>query len=194
MKNRPVGQVHDRSVRRRTALQAVAYAMLAAPVDAQHHGIVQIAKALPSNGLRYFTTAQNELLDRLTELIIPADDHSPGAHEARVSLFIDRMVSQSEKTVQHAWTDDLAALEREAAAGFGKGFLACTAAEQDQMLASLAINEHQPKTRRERFFVRLKQITIDGYYTSPIGIHKDLHYQGNRVMASFQGCTHPEHR
>jgi hypothetical protein len=33
-----------------------------------------------------------------------------------------------------------------------------------------------------------KTATILGYYTSEIGIHQDLHYQGNKMLPEFVGC------
>ena len=42
-----------------------------------------------------------------------------------------------------------------------------------------------------RFFLQMKMLTIDGYYTTPIGI-AELN-KGGRVPASF-GCKHDEHR
>ena len=45
---------------------------------------------------------------------------------------------------------------------------------------------------QERFFHALKRATIDGYYTSRIGIHQDLQYQGNEAMRDFPGCQHTE--
>ena len=42
------------------------------------------------------------MLDQLTEMIIPADDHSPGAREAKVGLFIDLIVAHSGEDVQRA--------------------------------------------------------------------------------------------
>jgi len=41
----------------------------------------------------------------------------------------------------------------------------------------------------ETFFVVAKEWTIRGYYTSEIGIHKDLRYQGNQFLAEFVGCA-----
>jgi hypothetical protein len=43
-------------------------------------------------------------------------------------------------------------------------------------------------TPRERFFVAAKHATIHGYYTSEIGIHKELRYKGNTLLAEFAGC------
>jgi hypothetical protein len=42
----------------------------------------------------------------------------------------------------------------------------------------------------EEFFVSAKKATVEGYYTSAVGIHNDLEYQGNTVVANFEGCTH----
>ncbi len=57
----------------------------------------------------------------------------------------------------------------------------------------MAANEGQPITELELFFRRLKEMTINGYYTSHIGIHQDLHYKGNTPQSEFIGCTHPDH-
>ena len=55
----------------------------------------------------------------------------------------------------------------------------------------MARNEGDPTTELERFFAVLKRSTLDGYYTSKVGIHEDLNYQGNSALADFPGCTHP---
>ena len=44
------------------------------------------------------------------------------------------------------------------------------------------------RTPLEAFFADTKQATIHGYYTSEIGIHKDLRYKGNTLLAEFVGC------
>jgi hypothetical protein len=46
----------------------------------------------------------------------------------------------------------------------------------------------QRKTPVEKFFITAKQATIHGYYTSEIGIHKELRYKGNQILAEFVGC------
>jgi len=59
-------------------------------------------------------------------------------------------------------------------------------------LAQAAAHEDRPTTDLERFFSDLKLMTVDGYYTSEIGIHKDLEYMGNTYLASFPGCERLE--
>jgi hypothetical protein len=55
-------------------------------------------------------------------------------------------------------------------------------------MAELAGNEDPHGSLEERFFVALKRAAIDGYYTSRIGIHQDLQYQGNEAVRGFPGC------
>src|ERR1051325_9167546 len=57
--------------------------------------------------LQFFTQAENDLLDRLMEMIIPEDSHSPGAHAARVSLFADLIVATSDNSTKIAWRNGL---------------------------------------------------------------------------------------
>src|SRR5947208_10271179 len=44
---------------------------------------------------KFLTAAEYALLDELTELIIPADDHSPGARVAAVAAYIDGRLAGS---------------------------------------------------------------------------------------------------
>ena len=178
---------------RRTALKLIAAGVMAERLDSAQHHLVQIAANPSTYKLQFFTSQQDQLLDRLSDLIIPTDDHSPGASAAKVSQFIDLMVASSNQSVQEQWTTGLKAVEADAQARFQKPFLDLTPEQQDQILAKMAANETSPSSDSERFFVRLKSLTIDGYYTSAIGIHKDLEYKGNTALAEFPGCTHTEH-
>ncbi len=65
---------------------------------------------------------------------------------------------------------------------------------EKQQIARNNRGEDKPTTPEEKFFVEIKRATIDGYYTSRIGIHQELEYQGNVPQAEFIGCTHPEHK
>lgn len=180
-------------MKRRTALKLVAAGVAAERVQIAGRQLFALAQAPSGYKLRFFNDEQNALLDRLTELIIPADDHSPGAHAAKVSLFFDLMVFHSDPDVQEQWPRGLRALENESRERFRKPFLECDAGGQDQIMQTISRNEDHPTTELEKFFRILKSRTIDGYYTSQIGIHRELKYQGNRPQAEFAGCIHPEH-
>jgi hypothetical protein len=127
--------------------------------------------------LQFFSEGENRFLDQLMEMIIPADEHSPGASAARVSLFADRMVSAGDADEKRNWRRGLKLMLDEAAAG-----------STVDALAKAAAGESHPQTELERFFVILKRMTVNGYYTSEIGIRQDLNYDGNTYLGRFPGC------
>jgi hypothetical protein len=143
---------------------------------------------------QHFTPAQMKLLDALTETIIPADEHSPGAKAANVAAYIDTIVVAAISEDKQFWEDGLAAIEETARRVHGKSFAACGASDQISLLEKIAAGEAHPRMVTERFFVTLKAATVDGYYTSAIGIHEDLQYQGNTMVMEFPGCTDANHQ
>lgn len=141
----------------------------------------------------FLTAAQHAAVDAITEAIIPADDHSPGARGARVADYVDLLLSEAPAETQQAWVAGLSALDALVRARFSRPFAELTAAEATGVLTELARNEASPRTPLEVFFRDTKEATIRGYYTSEIGIHRELTYKGNQALAEFVGCTHPEH-
>lgn len=168
-------------MKRRTALQIIALGALTPNLDelakAAGYSPERTAWVAADYKLRFFTQKENELLDQLMEMIIPADAHSPGAHAAQVSLFADLMVATGGQNTQKQWRDGLARLRQEAGSS-----------SVSEALAKSATHEGRPTSDLERFFVTLKQMTVNGYYTSAIGIHQDLEYQGNKYLSAFPGC------
>jgi hypothetical protein len=166
------------------ALTALSQKLNALPGAAMSH--MQAAPAAPTAApytLQFFTGEESHLLDQLMEMIIPADDHSPGAHEVQTNLFADLMVASSGDAVKKQWRDGIR-LMREQAMGTSLA----------GALHKAAVNENNPQTELERYFVSLKQMTVNGYYTSETGIHKEMEYVGNTYLAAFPACTHPEHQ
>ena len=87
---------------RRVALKLITAGVLAERLQIAHSQLVAIAQAPAAYQPQFFSPERNELLDRLTDMIIPTDDHSPGASAAKVSSFIDLMVFHSGRVVQRA--------------------------------------------------------------------------------------------
>src|SRR5258707_15822973 len=67
------------------------------------------AKAQP---LKFFTEEENRTVIEMSERIIPADEHSPGAKAAGVSEYIDLIVSESPDTTKQTWREGLAAINK----------------------------------------------------------------------------------
>lgn len=165
-----------------------------AAAHAAMHYPAQKATSEKPQPLRFFTEAENRAVIELTERIIPADDSSQGAKAARVGEYIDLVVSESPDEVKRVWRDGLAAINRKSREMFGKEFADATLAQQVELLTEVSKNEKSPVTVEERFFRTVKYATVDGYYTSKIGIHDELRYKGNSYLKEFTGCTHPEHQ
>ncbi len=148
---------------------------------------LQLPAADPNAPL-FFTPKEFATLDALTELIIPADDHSPGAHEAGVAAYIDRTVAEAflpeNKT---SWRKGLAVIDQEASAMYHRPFMEAGKDQQTKLLHKLAKAEHDPKSDAEKFFTQLKETTAFAYYSSSIGIHQDMDYKGNVLLDKFVG-------
>ncbi len=162
------------SLSRREMIEATV-AALAAPLL---KAVTASAADRPS--ARFLTPAEYALLDELTELIIPADDHSPGARAALVAGYIDGRLAESlEPDWQALWRSGLQAVDGLSRELNGKPFLEATPDERVTVLTRMAARESDPKTSLEHFFKELKRWTVRGYYTSKIGIHVDQEYKGN---------------
>jgi Gluconate 2-dehydrogenase subunit 3 len=174
---------------RRAVLKLVALAALSPRLNALENAAAcsmhaeSVAPPTSDYKLQFLTADENKLVDQLMEMIIPADEHSPGAHAAQASLFADQMIATSEEAVKTQWRRGLASI-REQAQGTSLA----------DALRKAAENEENPRTDVDHFFVLLKQTTVNGYYTSRIGIDQELEYTGNTYLARFPECTHPEHK
>lgn len=160
----------------------------------EHSHAGPAAAARKSEPLKFFTEQENRAVVEMSERIIPADDHSPGAKAANVAAYIDLIVSESTDLTRQTWREGLASIDKMSRDKFGKPFADSTADQQIELLKEISKNERSPETLEERFFRTIKYATIDGYYTSEIGIKQELHYKGNAYLKEFTGCTHPEHQ
>jgi len=164
--------------------------------DHSAHGPARQSAPRPAAAqpLKFFTEEENKTIIEMSERIIPADESSPGAKAAGVSQYIDLIVSESPDTIKQTWRDGLAAINKISRDRAGVNFADATVEQQTELLKEISKNERSPQTIEERFFRTIKNATIDGYYTSEIGIHKELRYKGNSYLKEFTGCTHPEHQ
>lgn len=195
----------NNNVSRRTALKGIAVGVGASlPVlntraqaqDHQHNHGPSAAAQAPAKAAapKFFNADQMALIGTISELIIPTDDNSPGALAAEVPAFIDLMISESPAEAKKQWTEGLAAVDKMSQSKSGAAFTKATKDQQIALLTEISKNEAKPSTTEEKFFKTIKNMTIDGYYTSEIGIHKELKYKGNTYLKEFKGCTHPEHQ
>lgn len=176
------------------SLPVLANGAAAQELASHHHPSAQAAAPAENQPLKFFSEEENRTVIEMSERIIPADDHSPGAKAARVSEYIDLVVSESPQATRQTWRDGLASINKMSSERFGKPFADASVEQQTELLKEISRNERSPQTTEERFFRTIKYAAIDGYYTSEIGIKQELQYKGNSFLKEFTGCTHPEHQ
>lgn len=178
---------------RREMIKLTAGAVVAAPiVGAPIVGLAKAQAGAASSSQNkaplFFTPKEFALADELTELIIPADDHSPGARAAEVAAYIDKRLAESfEEEPKKSWREGLKLVDSLSQESFGHTFLEITPEQRIQLLTRMSQNEKDPKRPEEIFFKELKNSTVRAYYTSKIGIHDEIQYKGNVSIKEFVG-------
>ena len=139
--------------------------------------------------LKAFTGDQNAIVETISELIIPATD-TPGAKAARVSEFIDLILSgwskEDEKARFLAGVDEV---NHRSQVLYGKRFMDAAVEQQkeivrgldDELMATQQLLQANRRGNRKppekTFFYMMKQLTLVGYYTSQVGAQEELHYE-----------------
>jgi hypothetical protein len=168
---------------RRDLIRIAAGAVVAVPAIAQD-AAQQTVAATP----RFFTPVEFQMVDELTEIIIPADDHSPGARAAKVVAYLDRSLAEAfESEPRQKFREGLKTVDSLSRELHHKTFLESTPEQRVAVVAHMARNEKSPKKPDEQFFVQLKASTAFAYYTSSIGIHKEMEYKGNTMQTEYAG-------
>ena len=98
----------------------------------------QVAESAPD----FFNTQQFAALRKLSGLLMPANNGTPGALEAKAPEFLDFLISESPADRQKLYKAGLEALNAQAAARYQKPFADLEAPQADALLAAL----HQPWT------------------------------------------------
>jgi hypothetical protein len=104
---------------------------------------------------------------------------TPGAREARVNEFIDRMLTFGLPADERdRFLTGLKALDDRALQAAGKPFVEATPEQQAALLTALQSEATAREVGGEGqpFFTLMKQLTLVGYYTSEIGAMKELQY------------------
>jgi hypothetical protein len=176
-------------VTRREMLKITAGAVIAAPLAGAG---VKARAATPlsaseGKGPLFFTPEEFAMVDELTELIIPTDDHSPGARAAQCAAFIDSQLAEAwDPKSKDQWREGLGLVNQISQEMNTKPFMLASTDERIAVLTRIARIE-KPEKPEQRFFRELKSRTAHAYYTSKIGIHQELEYKGNTYQKEFSG-------
>lgn len=135
------------------------------------------SKALPDSGAsrsanQTFTPEEMAIVAAACNRIIPPDQ-DPGAVDANVPQYIDRMLQTAEmRKIKAEFVPGVAALNRQSTRLFGQGFAEATDAQRDQVLT--LFKDSAPASDEARFFDLLMVFTLEGLLGDPsYGGNKD---------------------
>jgi hypothetical protein len=154
-----------------------------------HNHAAAEAAVIPSKP-SFFAPDDFQTITRITDLIIP-ETETAGAVTAGVPFYVDMVVSRNSGQ-QALMNDGLRWLDEEARNMASKRFLELDEQQQLAILQPLceAADGGNHAGRLTQFFVVVKGLTADGYYTSQAGLMQELGYKGNAVLSSFPECVH----
>lgn len=135
---------------------------------------------------------QRRLAAVLSDLIIPADAHSPSASEVGVVDFLDEWVSApypDNRLDRTTVLDGFKWLDTEATRHGGQSFAALGSATQRTICDTVCDPARASAALRTPalFFTRYRDLTAGAFYSTPAG-RKDVSYIGNVPLQHFDGA------
>lgn len=129
---------------------------------------------------KFFTDHEMATITVLGDIIIPKDEVSGSASDAKVPDFIEFIVKDMP---QHKvpMKGGLRWLDMHCLKQYEKSFKDCTTQQQIEVIDAIAYPNKAKANMKQgvAFFSLMRNLTITGFYTSEIGV-KDLGYEGNK--------------
>jgi hypothetical protein len=177
---------------RRELLKNVGLAITLGGLDraaAQHVHQIAAEEKAATGGVykpKAFTPHEYKTIQRLSELIMPADEKSKSAIDAGAPEFIDLLCSQNED-LKGIYTGGIGWLDHQMIKRHGTDWVSSKPAEQTALLDVIAYRKNNaPETGPGiYFFDWVRKMVVDAYWTSPLGF-KDIGYVGNTGMTKFE--------
>lgn len=132
------------------------------------------------------------LLDEISETILPESASSPGAKAARVGSFMKIIVTDCySEAEQKTFVDGINKLNAQSRETYTKNFIDLSVDKRFELLTVLdkevvAFNLSRKDDDTDHYFSMIKQLTIWGYFTSEPGGTKALRYVP--VPGIYEGC------
>ncbi len=183
-------------VTRRDAVKAMAALPFALAWELTPPQLERAARAFATDESSYaptfFTSSEWETVRMLVDYIIPRDERSGSATEAKVPeymdfLFSDKDASESSKV---AMRGGLGWLDFECRERFAATFVRCTDEQRRAVLNDIAwpARAKPEHSHGVAFFTRFRDLTAGGFFSSAMG-WQDVRYIGNVFNPNWQGCS-----
>lgn len=131
-------------------------------------------------GETFFTKHEMATIAVLSDIIIPRDEVSGSATDAKVPEFIE-FIAKDKPEHQTPMRGGLRWLDLQSNKQFGKAFTDLSSQQQLQLVDQIAYPQKAASEMKQgvSFFNLMRNLTATGFYTSQIGI-KDIGYVGNQ--------------
>lgn len=179
---------------RREALRLMALVPLAGSLGCTMQDIGEAALKVDDMGgfplePQFFTPGEWQTVRMLVDLIIPADEKSGSATDAKVPEFMDFMLNEASESRQQRFRDGLVWLDAESGRRFNVAFIDATDAQRRAILDDIAWPARARPEMEDgvEFFNSFRDMTAAGFFSSRIG-YEDLEFRGNVFVAQWQGC------
>jgi gluconate 2-dehydrogenase subunit 3-like protein len=140
---------------------------------------------------KFFTQRELRTVRVLADDVIPRDERSGSATDAKVPEFMDFNLSVEETTPETriAWRGGLRWMDTESRRRFGVPYASASSVQRHQILDDIAWPDRaRPELRHgAAFFARFRDMAAAGFFSSAIGF-KDLQYMGNTFVPVWNGC------
>ncbi|HYN82645.1 MAG TPA: gluconate 2-dehydrogenase subunit 3 family protein [Gemmatimonadaceae bacterium] len=165
---------------------------LSAPQTARAtRAMADLAAAPDTYTPKFFKASEWKTVRMLADYIIPRDERSGSATEAKVPEYIDFLMADKDasESTRIAMRGGLGWLDFECIERYGKNFVNSTDAQRRRVLDDIA----WPKKARPEmshgvaFFNRFRDLTAGGFFSSEMG-WKDVRYVGNVFNPGWSGC------
>jgi hypothetical protein len=184
-----MSDITRRDVLRRLALAFTAAGTLDRVAAEEVHHLAQASAGGGPYAPKTFSPHEYQTIERLTDLIIPLENGNPGALAAGAAAWIDTISSESDQ-LKGIYRNGVAWLDGAMKSRGAANFVSATPAQQVALLDRIAYRQNSTPELAPgiEFFTWARRMTVDAFYTSPIGI-KDIDYRGNSAQASFPSPT-----
>jgi hypothetical protein len=183
---------------RRHALKVLGLAPLAATIGVAPAHLERVARAMENleatgapGAPAFFTAHEWTTVRLLVDYIIPRDERSGSATDAKVPEFMDFLLSDKDASLQQktSMQGGLAWLDNECQHRFSKSFVGSSDAQRRQVLDDIAWPaKARPETHHGvLFFSHFRDLTASGFYSTQMG-WQDVQYKGNVALPAWNGC------
>ncbi len=145
----------------------------------------------PAYVRKFFNATEWQTVRMLSDYVIPRDERSGSATDAKVPEFMDWIMNDKETSdsTRVAMQGGLAWLDLQAEERFGAMFRKATDIQRRAILDDIAWpGKAKPEfSQGVEFFNRFRDLTASGFFSSEMG-YKDVRFVGNVFNPNWNGC------